>query len=398
MKVIKTIFKWAFRLVCLAIICAACYTLGISLLHMHDDHSYEALMADNTVETFQMDATVNAPVAENQVVEEVDENPNVVLECAETLSAAQPYVTVSAAFTNIQSAITADLNWYVGDQLVSSDTDRLLVEGSVVNVTLSLNAVDRDLDEADVVLNVLFQEKTLEARKTIDVTRLESGASGQVQTSEIPVKIIANCYIYSDATMETQTGYMKEGENGVLVGYENLDSGKVLELQLADGSDVWVESSNAEISSELYIMDGDYDDATKESFVNGYNYSSHTDYLVWVSIYTQQVCIFSGYQGNWQLERSFDCSTGANETPTTTGVFTYSDYDTKWDLGEIYVAPAMIFNGGEAFTSLPYKTEDDTLYDSTIGTPVSGGSVRLAQEDIDWMLEEIPVGTRVVVY
>ena len=60
--------------------------------------------------------------------------------------------------------------------------------------------------------------------------------------------------------------------------------------------------------------------------------------------------------------------------------------------------PVMIYNGGEAITSRPYDAQTNYITDTTMGKPASGGSVRMREDDIQWMAENIPVGTLVVVY
>lgn len=60
--------------------------------------------------------------------------------------------------------------------------------------------------------------------------------------------------------------------------------------------------------------------------------------------------------------------------------------------------PVLIFNGGEAFTSQPYDVETDEIVDDTMGEPASGGSVRMLEEDIAWMSENMTIDTMVVVY
>ena len=127
-------------------------------------------------------------------------------------------------------------------------------------------------------------------------------------------------------------------------------------------------------------------------------YESDTDYLIWVSLYTQKVNVFSGKKGEWKLEQSYDCSSGKNETPTIVGSYKIQGQDERWDLGSTYVAPVLVFNGGAAFTSQPYYTEDGELADDTIGAPASGGSIRLQARDIAWVSENIPDGTTVIIY
>ena len=98
------------------------------------------------------------------------------------------------------------------------------------------------------------------------------------------------------------------------------------------------------------------------------------------------------------LVNTFECATGKNSSPTTTGVYTYSALQDKWDLGDTYVKPVMIYNGGEAITSRPYDAQTNYITDTTMGKPASGGSVRMREDDIQWMAESIPVGTLIVVY
>lgn len=70
----------------------------------------------------------------------------------------------------------------------------------------------------------------------------------------------------------------------------------------------------------------------------------------------------------------------------------------RWDLGKTYVEPVLIFNGGEAFTSQPYDVETGEIADDTMGEPASSGSVRMLEDDIAWMSDNLPIGTMVVVY
>ena len=58
----------------------------------------------------------------------------------------------------------------------------------------------------------------------------------------------------------------------------------------------------------------------------------------------------------------------------------------------------MGYNGGEAITSRRYDAQTHYITDTTMGQPASGGSVRMREDDIQWMSENIPVGTLIVVY
>ena len=394
----KKVLAWTFRILCFLVIFAAAFTLGRSLLHVNDDHSYEAVMADAAVPTFESKPVEENPVAENETVVAVEENPTLTLDCADSVSAYQPYVTLSAVFSNIQYSIVAELDWYVDGELVSQQTDRILVEGASVSCTAKVADENSVKESADVRLEVLFDDKTLEASSTI-MLEYTDGNAEIIRTEEIAVTILNDCDGWEDQQLTSKLCQLSAGDTGLLLGYENEDDGtKVLRLQMDNGTYAWVDAANAEITDEACTTDEDYSTAAKEEFVNDMGYDSHTDYLVWVNLYTQKVNVFTGYQNQWTLLKSFDCATGVNQTPTTTGTFTYNDLQDKWDLGDIYVEPVMVFNGGEAFTSLPYKTSDHTISDDTIGKPASGGSVRLQEEDIQWMADTLPIDTLVVVY
>ncbi len=393
----KRFLAWVLRIACFAIIGAAVYTLVSCLIHINDDHSAAAIMGQNGVQSFaSSDLTEGNAAVEVQV----EENPTVIVYADGEITANRPYCTVTAAFDDIASSILATLSWYVDGELVDQVTDRLLVEGSTVTTRVELDVDEAESSTAQVTVEVSFDDKLLVGEAQVNLVVPESGEESVViQTMEIPVTAKADCDVYSSDNLKTEIGSMSEGDTGLLLGYESGEEGfRVLHLLLSDGSFGWVDAEDMEISEENCTTDEDYSDEAKMEFVNSMQYDSQTNFMVWVSLYTQKVNVFSGYQKNWQLLRSFDCATGLNTTPTTTGVYTYSTYKDRWDIGDIYVEPVLIFNGGEAFTSQPYDTETEKISDDTMGEPASGGSVRMLEEDIQWMAKNLPQGSLVVIY
>lgn len=401
----KRFFAWVLRIACFVIIGAAVYTLVGCLLHINDDHSAAAIMGDNTAQSFQSsdhaeDASVAMPQTTGMVEETVDENPTVVVYADGQITASRPYCTVTAAFADIISSIVADLNWYVDGELVEQESQRLLVEGSTVSTRIELNVEDVASDTVQVTVEVAFDDKVVNGETQINLEGSESGeAAVTIQTTEIPVTANRKCEVYTSEALETESGSMSKGDSGLFLAYESDDDGlRAIQLLLSDGSVGWVDADDVEISEENHTTDEDYTDEAKMDFVNSMQYDSQTSYMVWVSLYTQKVNVFSGYQKNWELVESFDCATGLNDSPTTTGVFTYSALKDRWDLRTTYVEPVLIFNGGEAFTSRPYDSETGELADETMGEPASAGSVRMLEDDIQWMADHLPQGSLVVVY
>lgn len=398
----KKFFAWLLRFLCLAVIGMAAFTVAQCLQHINDDYSAETIMGTTEVKTFESEnfTTDSTPVQEMEVVEAVEENLTVLLSADGSATVNRPTVTVTAAFGSIINSVVADLSWYLNGTLMSEVTDCLLVEGSTMSYDAVIRVTEDSPETAEVTLVVEYQDKSVEAATQIAVELPGREDSVVIRTQEIPVTAKRDTDIYRDSELENVTdGVMEADAAGLLLDYQTDNSGlTALRLQLADGTTGWVDADDADISEENCTTDEDYTDGQKEEFVNSMKYDSDTSHLIWVSLYTQKVNIFSGYRGNWTLQESFDCATGVNESPTTRGIFAIDYTDDKWELGSTYVAPVMIFNGGEAFTSQPYDAETNEIADDTIGEPASGGGVRLQANDIQWMIYNINDNTTVVVY
>lgn len=144
----------------------------------------------------------------------------------------------------------------------------------------------------------------------------------------------------------------------------------------------------------------DYSTGLKESYINGKGYSSKTKYLVWVSRQNQKVYVFSGSKQNWKLIKTFICGTGADKTPTPTGV-TYITYREKgWNHDTYSCKPVVRFypNTGYAFHSRLYYPNYNGLKDKRIGFPISAGCVRMLDTDITYLYKNIPNNSTVVIY
>ena len=151
-----------------------------------------------------------------------------------------------------------------------------------------------------------------------------------------------------------------------------------------------------------WAQNHDYPEEIKTAWVNLKGYQSNSKYLVWVNLTYQRVNIFEGSQGHWKLIRTCLCGSGTNATPTIRGVFTTSYKQTAWDYGSYYCGPIVRFYGtsGYAFHSrLQYwPMNSDRYYDARIGFPISHGCLRMYNDDIWWMYNNIPNGTTVVVH
>lgn len=133
-----------------------------------------------------------------------------------------------------------------------------------------------------------------------------------------------------------------------------------------------------------------------EKHVNDNAIWSNTPYLIWVSKANYTVNVFFRENGRWNLINELPCSIGAPSTPTITGQYTYHQYQPKWQYNGYYVGPIMRFYRGYALHStLIYN--DGTDKDPRIGEQISLGCVRLRPDDIQWLVDTIPLDTKVYI-
>lgn len=130
--------------------------------------------------------------------------------------------------------------------------------------------------------------------------------------------------------------------------------------------------------------------------INSMNVSSRTNYMVWVSLSEYKTRLYEGRTNHWKPLLEATCGIGAPGTPTVTGSFEYKYKASRWDYGTYYVGPCLVFYGGYALHSV-LLNQNNTEYDGRVGIKLSHGCVRLKKQDIDFIANTIPVGTRILV-
>lgn len=284
------------------------------------------------------------------------------------------------------------LSWYVDGVLVKEYRQFLLYEGVQASFQTTASYTGTPSPTTTIVAKVSCGGQTVELSQTVD-KHIEQ-MSTPVRTMEIEATLRRTTTLYSSSRL---TGAIRTVTAGTKVTYLTYATDQARQIKLSNGQTGWVGWNDLNISTKNYTLYTDYSQSVKENYVNIKGYSSTTKYLVWVSRLTQKVNIFEGSQRQWKLIHTFTCATGANTTPTVPGVFRYQYRMNKWDFDTYYVNRPMIFNGGHAFHTRTYRT-NGTLLDPTIGRPVSHGCIRMYDQDVDWMWNNLPFGTTVVVY
>lgn len=268
--------------------------------------------------------------------------------------------------------------------------------------------------EAGKTLEVTAQLKYPEAGKTCTGTWYVDGKQAAVQTIVLGTDVPKLTYQYTYTenmkltseikfvlTYTTQDGRNQQVAASTKVTLKNYDYFHYHNMTPQDVLNT-VTSGYAGNYTLAWAQSHDYSKEIKTAWVNLKGYSSKTQYLVWVNLTYQRVNIFTGSQGNWTLVRTCLCGSGKASTPTIRGVFTTSYKQSAWNYGSYYCGPVVRFNGssGYAFHSrLEYwPMNSDRYYDARIGFPISHGCLRMYNDDIWYMYNNIPNGTTVVVY
>ncbi len=150
-----------------------------------------------------------------------------------------------------------------------------------------------------------------------------------------------------------------------------------------------------------WAKENDYQDYEKEIWINTKGYSSKTGYLLWINLAMQRVNIFEGHQGNWKLVRESIVGTGRPGSPTRQGV-TVTSYKQAagWTTSTYTCKPVVGFfpGTGYAFHSRLYYPNSSKLKDPGIGYPISAGCIRMYDEDINYIFNNIPLGSTVIIH
>lgn len=332
----------------------------------------------------------------------------------EQVSANSPEATVKATFTGFTAGYGCEnggrvcrVQWYLDGKLVSTQGDFFLKEGAVATYT---HTFDKIPGESPVFTAVLTcGEESVRGTWTVKVDSYQwdyDHALEIVETVNIPGETRCKTKLYSDSA---RSSVLKTVPAGVTVThlYYSGDGAAPGKVRLSDGTVGWMDWEDYLVSRKDFTQYTDYSVGAKEGFVNKKGYSSSTGYLIWTSLKTQKVNVFKGSKGNWKLIKTFSCATGKNTTPTVSGVYSIIYKTERWrfdewvdgkyveDHNRVYNVTG--FWGGQAFHSRLYLSSDGSLYDGTMGAPVSHGCVRMMDDGCAYIYD-LPYGTTVVNY
>lgn len=145
-----------------------------------------------------------------------------------------------------------------------------------------------------------------------------------------------------------------------------------------------------------------YDWDTAKYFVDSRGNSSKTGYLIWVSVYTQHLYIFKGSARNWQPVACYSVSTGKSKTPTIRTI----DPQGNPASGKMIGTYKTISKKLKKRHGIPYWNCFSS-YNAIHGkkskwkinsVPQSGGCVRNTNDHAQWIYNNCPMGTTVILF
>ena len=129
-------------------------------------------------------------------------------------------------------------------------------------------------------------------------------------------------------------------------------------------------------------------------------YSSNTNYLILVNRSLHKVAIYRRSEGLWSPIKKWYCGDGKSSTPTIEGNFTVGIKMLYFDSGSARCWYATQFCGNYLFHSVLYYQNSwpASVMDGRVGVGVSHGCVRLQVDNAEWIYDNIPRVTKVIVY
>mgnify|MGYP000254363157 CR=1 FL=1 len=223
-------------------------------------------------------------------------------------------------------------------------------------------------------------------------------AYGSMLTGWINVK---GTWYYMDASGEMCTGwkqiagtwyYLHSGGNMAIGWLKDNNQWYYLNSSGAMLHDTYFEAFYFTSSGALR-SDSIYDSMTSRAS----GYSSATNYLILVDTANCRVAIYQGSVNNWNNIHYYSCAPGKASTPTVKGEFTVGIRGYYFDSGSSRCFWYTQFKGNYLFHSTLYN-KNGTIQDNRTGIPLSHGCVRLEIQYAKWIYDNIPSGTKVVVF
>ena len=288
-----------------------------------------------------------------------------------------------------------NMPWVSGGNITGTTGRKLRIEG--ININLSQD--DAHSLTGTIMYRTHVQDIGWTGWKTFGQYSGTAGRAKQVEAVEIKLTgQLATFYNIYYSTHIENYGWLGWASNGQTSGSTGINYRvEALKINLVrKGSPAPGSTANYYKNKPVYTPKPAALDAMSQ---NAQGRSSSTRWLIMTDTSACQVGVYSGSYGNWRREALWSCGPGKPSTPTVKGEFTIygrgksfgSKTYTCWYYTQFY--------GNYLFHSVLYNHGSMTqIQDGTLGKQVSHGCVRLDINNAKWLYDNIPNGTKVVIY
>lgn len=126
--------------------------------------------------------------------------------------------------------------------------------------------------------------------------------------------------------------------------------------------------------------------------------NSATNYLMVVDRANTHVMIMKRNGAEWKLHRSYLCSCGKSSTPTISGTYTVGSRGYQFTDDDHTCYYWTEIRGDYLFHSVLYRAGTKKVLDGRLGYHISMGCVRLSIDNAKWIYDNIPSGTKIIIY
>lgn len=174
----------------------------------------------------------------------------------------------------------------------------------------------------------------------------------------------------------------------------------------------WVNYKSIKLKSHVAGKSNDWSRSVKENYVNKKKFKSSTNYLIWLSKYTQKVYVFkrANKHSKWVLKKTYRCSSGTFAHPTPTNmnyILIRKQYDRHrvTNKGMRYYYKYLSAFGkkgssgrGNAFHTVCWREGTHKMLKPVKDKPNTKGCARMFTGEAKWIYKHVPTKTRVVSY
>ena len=157
--------------------------------------------------------------------------------------------------------------------------------------------------------------------------------------------------------------------------------------------DTVIDRNDVDLTKQVYNAEYKYSAADAEYWVNSRGYDSAKNKLFWANKYGQRAYIFTGSKGNWHLEKTYKIGTGnishgdGSDSPIS---FSFK----IWDKSKAFRGP----QGMQYYNQHYSSAGGNSIHQGPVGHPSTYGCIALAKQAAIWVFNNVPVGSRVIVW